>query len=212
MKIIEDCSPYYIRFTHDNIDNIISHCVRKIPTTVPQWGFMYPRLPNEDVRVLEQYLPYNNILFLNKKRFSLFITEPGKYYGAHKDGYPLTMFSINYPIIISDSECVTSWYSDHEIHRMNYIVNRDNTTNDGGPFSDKFLSHSREVQNFNKSAHTPQKTMVAQLGEGILFNTDIYHDWDNSKSPNRRVVLTLRHAHPDRVSYDDAKQLLFDTV
>ena len=52
--------------------------------------------------------------------------------------------------------------------------------------------------------------MTAQVGEAVLFNSDIFHDWDNSASSNRRVVLTLRHTLPNKVSFDDAKKILFE--
>jgi hypothetical protein len=68
--------------------------------------------------------------------------------------------------------------------------------------------NSRELDGFVKENHTPVKTMIAQQNECILFNTEIYHDWNNNSS-NERVVLTLRLNSPSSVYYDDVKQILF---
>jgi hypothetical protein len=74
---------------------------------------------------------------------------------------------------------------------------------------DYLNGNSRELTGFVKENHTPIKSMVAQQNECILFNTEIYHDWDNSNSSNERVVLTLRSITPGSVYYDDVKQILF---
>jgi hypothetical protein len=55
----------------------------------------------------------------------------------------------------------------------------------------------------------PLKSMVAIQGECILFNTDIYHDWDNTQSNNERIVLTLRLENPGLMYFDDVKKILF---
>ena len=46
-------------------------------------------------------------------------------------------------------------------------------------------------------------------GTGILFNTDIWHDFDNTKSNNRRCILTLRVNNNDKTYFDDVKRILF---
>ena len=51
--------------------------------------------------------------------------------------------------------------------------------------------------------------MSAVANECILFNTDIYHSWDNTKSSDQRIVLTMRDINVETVSYDEAKQILF---
>ncbi len=204
--ILEDASPYFIRYKHQQISNLVAVCIDKIPLKKFQYGFKHLRMKTTDAVNILKYVPENDMIDLNLNRVSLFITEPGKYYGAHKDGYPKTMFSINYPILIQDNLCVTSWYDDEEINRYNYVVNR-NASENAGLGSEN--ANSREIQNFIKERHIPSKTMIANLGEGILFNTDIYHDWDNRESKNRRVVLTLRYHKPHLMSFKDAKKILF---
>jgi hypothetical protein len=206
--IIEDASPFFIRYKHDLVDQIIHSCEKNIPREFCFTGFKHHRFSEDIAENILSILPESKLIDFNKERVSLFITEAGKYYGAHKDGYPRTMFSINYPILVGDSECITSWYSDEEIDRFNYVVNRDARVNAGNIYQAS-NAQSREVQNFVKERHTPNKTMIAKKGEAILFNTDIYHDWDNSKSKNRRVVLTLRHSKPQTASFNDIKKILF---
>ena len=71
------------------------------------------------------------------------------------------------------------------------------------------MEQSRECLGFIKQKHISLKRMTAVQGECILFNTDIYHDFDNSESLNRRTVLTLRHKNPGRWYFDDIKKVLF---
>jgi hypothetical protein len=124
---------------------------------------------------------------------SFFYSPPNLYYRAHKDGLD-HRFSINHTIKVLDNKCVTSWYSDD--------VGK-------GYTRDYVNGESRELKGFVKENHTPIKSMVAQPNECILFNTEIFHDWDNRNSSNERVVLTLRSITPGSVYYDDVKQILF---
>ena len=99
-----------------------------------------------------------------KERVSLFVTQPGFYYRAHKDGLNHRC-SINYTVKILDDQCVTSWYSDSDLQEYE-IDNLPSKT-------------SREAVGFDKAKHVPLKSMVAIQNECILFNTEIYHDFDN---------------------------------
>ena len=53
--------------------------------------------------------------------------------------------------------------------------------------------------------------MIAQPNEAILFNTEIFHNWDNSLSNNERVVLTLRPTLSVRreIYFDTMKKIMF---
>ena len=105
-------------------------------------------------------------------------------------------FSINYTIQIADEKCVTSWYSDDDL--KHYPI-------------DFLKGHSRECEGFNPKNHTPLKSMIAKPGECILFNTDLFHDWDNSQSDNYRIILTLRIKQPcvGQTYFEDAKKIIF---
>jgi hypothetical protein len=199
--IIEDCSPYYIRFTHDRIKDLIEYCKKCIPSLEnKKWlfeGFIHHKLSLEQAEELLMRTPISNLMPLNQNRVSLFISKPGIYYRAHKDGLN-HRFSINYTIQIADDKCVTSWYCDDDLkhYPIDYL---------GG--------NSRECKEFNPKNHTPLKSMIAKPGECILFNTDLFHDWDNSQSDNYRIILTLRMKQPNvgQTYFEDAKKIIFES-
>jgi len=197
MEIIEDCSPYYIRFTHDGINDLVDLCKSYITPELLEncknKDFINHKLPlNQSEKVLS-LLPFLDKIKLIKERVSLFVTRPGHYYKAHKDGKNHRC-SINYTIMIMDNKCITSWYNDEDL--KDYSV-------------DPAHLNSRECLDFVKENHTPIKSMIAKPNEAILFNTEIFHDWDNTNSENYRVVLTLRSQNPGEVYFNDVKNIFF---
>lgn len=196
--IIEDCSPFYIRFTYPGIEKLINKCKEIVQSNEYTLFFTHHR---QDILVgidILNMCPIAQELQLQKERVSLFVTQPGYYHRPHKDGYNHRI-SINFTITISDKNCVTSWYSDEDLKDY--------------PMDDvmfNFLKNSREVVGFDKTKHTPLKSTTFKEGECILFNTDIFHDFDNSKSNNQRVILTLRAENPENIYFDDVRKLLFD--
>jgi hypothetical protein len=196
--IIEDCSPYFIRFTHDGIDKIIKYCNECTTTDILNLkDFLHYRLPEEKALHMLSLVPMAEQIPLMQNRVSLFISPPGIYYRAHKDGLH-NRFSINYISRVLDDECVTSWYDDDELkdYQIDNLVNKT----------------SRECDGFVKENHTPVKSFVAKQNECVLFNTDIYHDWDNTASTNTRVVLTLRIIEKlkPQTYFEDARKILFN--
>jgi hypothetical protein len=191
--IIEDCSPYYIRFTHPGIEELIEYCKKCTPDLEKRFRhYVFP--PTEASNVLN-LTPISKLIPLQDDRVSLFMSAPGMYYRAHKDGLA-DRFSINYTIIINDDKCITSWYKDADLTQ--YPI-------------DTLGGLSRECVGFNPRNHTPIKSMIAQPGECILFNTEIFHDWNNTASTNDRVVLTLRIDKSLRKDtyFEDAKKIIF---
>jgi hypothetical protein len=201
--IIEDCSPYYIRFTHPGIDELIELLKDNTPSRSSDRLFAHHKFDLDTAREVLSKTPVAKQIPLKEGRVSLFLSEPGLYYGAHKDGLN-HHFSINYTVSILDSECVTSWYSDEDLKKYDLTSSPINIKNAGGVTS-------RECISFDKSKHTPLQTMVAKPNECILFNTEIFHDWDNSTSHNRRVVLTLRPIEQlvDKMYFEHARKILF---
>ena len=199
--IIEDCSPYYIRFTYPGIERFINYSLGMYNRL--DWSsyisdidkFNHHRLPESLGQLLLNLTPVSKDIRLTSKRVSFFRSEPGLYYRAHKDGLD-NRFSINYTLKILDDKCITSWYSDDDL--KNYNI--DNLES----------KWSRECDGFIKENHIPLKSMIALQGECILFNTEIYHDWDNSQSINERIVLTFRSSTPNTVYFEDAKKALFN--
>jgi hypothetical protein len=201
--IIEDCSPYYIRFTHDGIDEFISCCTNALGniSNFPKW--MHYNMSRFNLPLAHSILdstPLSKDLSLRKDRVSYFVSGPGFYYRAHKDGWPGDRYSLNYTLSVKDEKCVTNWYNDEDLENypiQNYGVAGGNVKN------------SRECVGFDKLKHTPIKSMIAKQGECILFNTDIFHDFDNRESENYRVILTLRNDPPDSFYFEDARKVLF---
>ena len=192
--IIEDCSPYYIRFSHEGISDIIDVCLEESSKEIFKRKFTHHRFNPEVSQKILSLCPLTSELNLNPDRVSLFVTQPSFYYRAHKDGLN-HRFSINYTIKILDNRCITSWYSDSDL--KNYII--DNLAS----------KTSRECDGFDKTKHTPLKSMTAVQGECILFNTDIFHDFDNTESSNERMILTLRDINPSKIYFEDIKRILF---
>jgi len=197
--VIEDCSPYYIRFTHTGLKEFVDYILEiynqqnwPLNSSESNPGFRHCRLPLEIAKTVLEKTPVAKDIELNMHRVSYFTSAPGMKYRAHKDGID-HRFSLNYTVKILDDKCVTSWYNDDEL--KHYPID-----NIGGV--------SRECLGFDSSKHTAQKTMIAQPNECILFNTDIFHSWDNSQSINERIVLTLRSTTPGIVYFDDVKKVL----
>jgi hypothetical protein len=99
---------------------------------------------------------------------------------------------------VLDNNCVTNWYSDEDL--KDYPI--DNTVN----------NLSRECLGFVKENHIPLKSMIAKQNECILFNTEIFHDWDNTTSQNERIVLTLRIIEElkPQTYFEDVRKILFN--
>ena len=191
--IIEDCSPYYIRFIYPGAANIIDICRREgYPKSHDT--FIHHKYPVHVADEILAHIPHAAELRLNRNRVSLLVTKPGRLYRAHKDGINVG-FSLNFHINVKDDNCETSWYSDEELAQ--YKIN---------PLG----GHSRECLGFVKERHTPLKTMVAKEGECALFNPSIFHDFDNRLSNNIRAILTLRDIGPERMSFDAVRKLLFN--
>jgi len=150
-----------------------------------------------DADQLLSRVPASGVLDFQRDRVSLFITAGGRYYRAHKDGLD-NRISINYTVTILDQLCETSWYSDEDLKHY--------------PIDNLPSNTSRECRGFVKQHHVPLKTMTAQANECILFNTDIFHDFDNTQSDNTRVVLTLHCRDTGGVYFDDAKRILFGLI
>ena len=193
--IIEDCSPYYIRFTFNGLENIIKYANAQVAANVKQYkGYSHDTLSYTSASAIISMLPISTEINLNVNRVAVFTTVPGGGCGIHKDGTNHRI-SLNIPLEILDEQCITNWYTDEELKDMSLVVDTNYTRN-------VYLDYTT----LNK--FTPVKTMIAQPNEMILFNTDIYHSWDNTGSGNRRKILTLRPAEPESIFFDDIKKIL----
>jgi hypothetical protein len=194
-QVLEDCSPYFIRFTHHGIPEIVEYC-RQLNafSQFPDGGrgFLNMPLEPEHANRLVDMTPVSQFVNLRRDRVCLFLSKPGLYYAAHKDGLG-TEFSLNYAVEVNDELCRTSWFSDADLEHY--------------PIVSPTL-RSRELKGFVRGAHAPIKTMTARQNDCILFNTEIFHEWDNTLSPNRRSILTYRGLLTERLDFFDVKRLL----
>lgn len=187
--IIQDASPFFIRYTHASCAEIIDMCAFNKRTLVDSLGvsppsfnhFKFPAVVGADIIAK---IPGADSLHLLRERVSLFITQPGRYYRPHKDGLNLQA-GINYNVDIRDECCETSWYADEVMA--------------GRPI-DTLNGRSREIADFTQRERltTPRLcSMTARQGEAVLFNTDFFHDFDNSTAQHERTILTLRSKDPN---------------
>ena len=70
--------------------------------------------------------------------------------------------------------------------------------------------YSVSPDQFKKKPIPSLKSFTHNNGEAVIFNSDIYHDVDNSRSPHRRSILTFRLWPPGEVRFDDVKRILFN--
>lgn len=201
--ILEDCSPYFIRYRHEG-DTHVFNMAKKFQTALmSKWQTMkhmvpyHNRMPVEDgIKTLEHVYGADRLNF-QKERVSLFVTKPKSYYRPHRDGINLN-WGINYNIEILDECCITNWYDSSNFEQ------RPHTTVNG-------QYRSREVVDFDFIEYknlVPLKSMTAKEGEVVLFNTDIYHDVNNMQSDNFRTILTLRTLSFE-TTFDQVKKTLF---
>ena len=201
IEIIEDCSPYFIRYRHTGSNKVIDLCKQFKKDQVDgkyNLKFIHHRLPVEDGReVLKNVYLADQFNFM-ETRVSLFVTKPKFYYRPHKDGLTLK-FGINYMVDVKDNKCVTSWYTDEQFA--------------GRPIDNlSGKTKSREIADYNRAQEwnkiLPVKSMVAKQDDVILFNVDLFHDVNNWNSTNERTILTLRTLD-DRMDFFDARKMLF---
>jgi hypothetical protein len=183
-SVIEQCSN-----KHFDYNAILEHDIESRQNR----HFKHHKLPVENGIKLLESVPMTDVLRINDERVSLFVSRGGCIYRPHKDGLNIRC-GINYNVHIEDDLCVTGWYDEQDM--ANYPT-------------DTLGGRSREAYGFDRNKHKPIKTMTARQGECVLFNTDIYHDWDNSRSQNIRVLLTLRFKAQGSIYFSDARQALF---
>ena len=188
--LIEDASPYYVRFTHPGIENVIKLCqhidVESTFVSGSDSSFSYKRNPNfSSIQIPESlkkhlfsYIPMSK--YFDFQYTSLFVSKPGADFPIHKDGVETT-FGFNYNIKILDQDCKTHFYSDDILETREMLIDRNN----------KGVG-VRIVTTTPEDRPIPAKTMTAQQGECLLFNAGKFHDWDNTLSNNIRIILVMR--------------------
>lgn len=204
--IIEDCSPYYIKFTYPGIENVSKYCREnyiydQLPDmvtgdtyhSITDRNYVLFKLSEDQGRELLNQIPLSTLLLFNPRNCSMFVSKPNCIEMPHKDGTE-TKCGINFGIDIQDDLCITNWYDDSQFEEYN-------KSNVG--------TISRIPLGYVEDRHIPAMSTVTKQNECILFNTDIYHNWDNRTSKNRRVLLTLRFKNVGKVYFNDVRKTLF---
>jgi len=188
IRIIEDCSPYYIIIEHSGQFDLINQANKilhreQFDFVRDKEKFKNYRLISSDTEKLLELSPLKLLKDCCTMPFSSFYkTSPGPdcWYPPHRDGSSLSkqiMWSLNYMISVQDDLCPTNWFSDDVVGHLKQIVLTPGNTN---------------LENFDKSIHKPSKSTVFRQNECALINTDIFHNFDNSRSASERIILTLR--------------------
>ena len=190
-SVIEDCSPYYTRFTFDSLQTIANLALNMLPEKVTDYnGYGHETFSEEDANKIFSLLPMADVIKF--KSASVFTTPPAGGCGIHKDGKDHRV-SFNIPLVEA-KDCATTWYTD--FHFENFKMNT------LGGYTRNVFPNWNDMEQF-----TPAKSLVAQQGEMILFNTDIYHAWQN-KGPTTRKMLILRSENPGLLNFYQVRKLL----
>lgn len=196
-KILEDQSPYFIKFTFDNIFDIVKKCQYILENVERTGEFQHHKLDLDQAIEIIKMLPFRKSFPINGYRMSLFITPPRHHHHTHIDGDDNTI-SLNLGIKIHNNLCTTNWY-DSKIIYENY------TTIQNLPYDDP-----KTAGPVDNKKHIPLKSAVVGQNEFVLHNSTIFHDWDNSSSDFERIVLTVRPSKKiDPIPFENARFLLF---
>ena len=173
--VIEDCSPYYIRFTFLGLPEIIRYVKsQQIETSDYKNTYNHNTFNPLVGRNILKMLPMHDQFVWQDTRVSVFSTFPNCVSGIHKDGQH-NRVSFNIPITVLDDKCNTYWYDDDSIKDF---------TVGGEPYTRRVMCND-----YTADQLLPLKQMTATPNEMILFNTDIFHRWIIDRA---NAVLTIR--------------------
>ncbi len=193
--IIEDSSPFYIKFAHDGLDKIIAICNEELKKVPEVKTFSHHTLSINVGKQILDLLPLSKKISFQEERVSLFISAPGYKHYVHIDG---ALVSVNYGVRVADNACITNWYSD------DVIVNNFKVTPDL-PWNRALIERSE----FDKNKQLPEKSFIHKQQEAIIFNSSKYHDFDNSNSKEYRAILTLRLVNKN-ITLEDLKKIMLE--
>lgn len=207
MKIIKDCSPYYITFIHEDFDKVIRYgqdLINEKRYVISQDPLIantkksFDRyltefvLPNyKDRNRLKEINPLSKVINFTTDHILFLHSPPGSKHPIHQDGpnFRPHRFSINYPVIVSDDKCITSWYANSGLS--------------------VYQENSRMYNVKNTDELKILQSMTLKPNECILFNSELLHDWDNSSSTNDRYVLVFRDIYSNSLGFEDVRKILF---
>jgi hypothetical protein len=128
---------------------------------------------------------------------SIYKTSPGVYYPPHKDGNSVAPvhWAINYMFDVTDDLCKTNWYSEKSLNDYDSAEKPGNI-----------------IKIIKRNCVVPACSTIFSSGCCALFNTEIFHDFDNTASTNSRSVLTLRYAKSHNFKFLDASELILKSA
>jgi hypothetical protein len=200
--IIEDASPFYVRFTFNGLSEIINFILKQdfLPENCRTYfgvhnevGYTHCNFTKEIGETIVKMLPMSDLFEFKTDRVAVFSTPPNGGCGVHKDGQA-DKVSFNITIEVNDDRCITNWYDDKDF----------NEPDPNNLYSRNVYKDFTNLDQFN-----PINTMIARPNEMIIFNTDMYHSWQN-KSEYTRKVLTLRTVDRTTLTYNEVKNKLFE--
>jgi len=197
--IIEDNSPYYIKFNMPNAKEIASICSDTCNRNFNRYFESVALQQSDAIQIINLIPEFKNLKLLSQ-RLNLFISKPGLYSPPHKDGANM-QFGINIPVEIADENCITNWYTDQSLSEYKYYTGPDHLL--------AKVRQVRQVHGYQVDDVTPAASTIMKPNECLLFNVNHFHDWDNRTSSNRRIVLTLRPSDSGVLTFDDAVKILF---
>jgi hypothetical protein len=198
-EIVEDCSPFYIKFKFNGLSKFLDDATLELEKNHKLDGqrSVYQRkIALADSQYFLDQIPFSKQIKFQSDRLAYIITKPGTRHNIHLD---VSKISFNFGIQIKDDCCITNWYDI-------FSVTNSYKTNLGLPL-DRYIIDLNESL---KNPITPIKTFTQKEGECILFNSDIYHDFDNSSSVNNRIILTLRPVTEFKLGFFAVRKLLFN--
>jgi hypothetical protein len=198
--LLEDRSPYYIKFTYNNLDRFVATArelyqdqnklIARKSVTGNEIEFNQAQDVYSDKLI--KLTPFGASLKL--KHVFFFKCVPGMFFDAHVDSH--ACFHVNYPITLLDQAGYNHWYNNDMIEAK-YL--------NGVPDATKGFSH---IKNFDPD-YAPSQSVVFAPNEAMLFNTKIYHSIDNRASRHERMVMALRPGNSE-MSFDQARACLFN--
>jgi hypothetical protein len=194
--IIEDCSPYYIRFRHDNSDEIIK--ILQELTVLhkrPNNSFTHYLTADEQYNVTSLGPLKDNPEMIRK--MAIITVPPGVVSLIHID----VKWHLNYIAFQDDANpAVVNWYNSDLF--SNYTL--------------EYLTHGKQWIPVGydprvddpKAAYTPPEAIVTAKflqGDVVLFNSALFHDFQNRSPITDRSIMISVPADPD-LTFDQAKE------
>jgi hypothetical protein len=234
ITIIEDASPFFIRFKFDGIEKVIDigrENLKNLNSSSDLAGFKmvdkFEITREKNPSNLEEYengllisypsaaeasdivdnLPWPNEL-LNFKDWAFEVLQTGTefHWCVHKDR---SNFGLNFFIDVPDDLCVTNFYSEEEVDsKMDYERQQSRKEADANPPEDKG-GPLRRTYNVDMHDLTPIKSYVGVQGEGMLINADIWHTWNNTSTKARSALLLRPKSPLSRSSFEEIRLKLF---